>query len=370
MPAKRLSRRAFMLRLGGASALITVVGTGLGRLLADRGSRSFAAPETLYPPPVDPAVPPESPPSLPLRAEAFDLLSGMRPELTTLRDHYVVDINMLPPSIDGQTWHLDVAGLVRQPLSLTLADFFGESFGRPLQRFITLACISNPVGGDLIGTTLWTGVPVRRILERAGLLDAARWLRITGADRYHETLDLSLALSDDRIMLAYMWENRPLSVGHGYPLRLYIPDRYGMKQPKWITRLEVLPEYEEGYWVQRGWDREARVRALSVIDSVSLDSSIQRAGQRVIPLGGMAFAGARGISQVEVRVDNGPWQTALLRSPLSTLTWVQWRYDWSFQPGSHTFTVRCVDGDGHHQLEHSAPPHPAGASGLHSLLVG
>jgi hypothetical protein len=158
-----------------------------------------------------------------------------------------------------------------------------------------------------------------------------------------------------------------LTAEHGFPLRIYIPDVHGMKQPKWITAIEVIDHWEPGYWVQRGWDKVAQMKATSVIDVVGMDMTIIRAGQeKLIPIGGIAHAGVRGISKVELQVDEGPWQSALLRTPLSPLTWVVWRYDWPFRHANHTFRVRCDDGHGSAQIVTQAPPEPSGATGLHS----
>jgi hypothetical protein len=140
-----------------------------------------------------------------------------------------------------------------------------------------------------------------------------------------------------------------------------------MKQPKWIEAIDVTDRWEPGYWVARGWDRTARMKATSVIDTVAAASSAPGAGGRgLVEIGGIAHAGARGISSVELQVDGGAWRPARLRTPLSDLTWVIWRYDWPFEPGPHTFTVRCIDGRGAPQLVEPAPPHPSGASGLFS----
>jgi hypothetical protein len=169
------------------------------------------------------------------------------------------------------------------------------------------------------------------------------------------------------VMLAYAWDGVPLLEEHGFPLRIYIPDLHGMKQPKWIETIEAMDHWEPGYWVVRGWDKVARMKATSVIDTIAVDMTIISADQRtLVPIGGIAHAGARGISKVEVRVDNGPWQAAALRTPLSQTTWVLWRYDWPFQPGKHTFTVRCYDGSNAPQIVEVRSPAPSGASGLFS----
>jgi hypothetical protein len=155
-------------------------------------------------------------------------------------------------------------------------------------------------------------------------------------------------------------------VEHGYPLRIYIPNRYGMKQPKWIVRMEAIEAWRPGYWVERGWSREARPQIVSVIDTVATSL----ASEGIVPVGGIAWAGARGISRVEVRVDDGPWEEAALRTPpLSGLTWVQWRYEWPATNGRHTFTVRAEDGNGERQVEPVSGVRPDGATGFHSVTA-
>ncbi len=181
-------------------------------------------------------------------------------------------------------------------------------------------------------------------------------------------MPLETVRSDERVMLTYAWDGVPLPVEHGFPLRIYIPDVYGMKQPKWIESIDATDRWEPGYWVVRGWDKVARMKATSVIDTVGMDMKIISAEQGTpIAIGGIAHAGARGISRVEVQVDEGPWQQAALRTPLSELTWVLWRYDWPFQSGRHTFTVRCYDGSGTPQIVTPAPAEPSGATGLHTV---
>src|SRR5262249_39112729 len=145
----------------------------------------------------------------------------------------------------------------------------------------------------------------------------------------------------------------------GFPLRIYIPDHYGMKQPKWIESIEAIADWEPGYWVTRGWDRTAQMRSTSVIDTVNGASGDANQGR--VSIGGIAHAGARGISRVELRIDNDDWKQAELRTPLSGLTWVIWRYDWPFTAGQHQFTVRCFDGSGAAQIVESGLPHPSGA---------
>jgi DMSO/TMAO reductase YedYZ molybdopterin-dependent catalytic subunit len=289
---------------------------------------------------------------------------GTRPEYTPLKDHYKVFIELEPTEIEGATWKLPITGMVDTPLMLTLDDLRSNYPVR--DQYVTISCISGRVGTSLIGTTLWTGASVQDVLADAGLRPEARYMIITSDDGFHETVDLDLVASDERIMFCYDWDGNPLPSDHGFPLRIWIPDRYGMKQPKWITGIEITDEYQEGYWVSRNWDETAQVKTTSVIDSVAGQAVYSSGDQQLVPVGGIAFSGARGISKVEVRVDGGDWQEAQLRAPLSGTTWVIWRYDWPFQAEDHTFEVRCAEGDGTPQIEESHDSRPSGATGIHS----
>ena len=353
--AERINRRRFLVRLGGATATITVAGAVVGALSPGRrggpvmpaGMQRWSAANAL--PNADAAVQPAP---------------GTRPEYTSLEQHYRIDINTMPPAVDESQWSLKIGGLVEQPLGLTLDDLRRYE---PLHQFITLACISNPVGGDLIGTTRWTGVSLQKLLPDWRLKPEATHLKIRSVDGFFEIVPVEVITSDERVMLTYAWDGVPLAMEHGFPLRIYIPDLYGMKQPKWIESIEATDRWEPGYWVVRGWDRTAHMKATSVIDTVAVNATQTGPnGQTLVPIGGIAHAGARGISKVELQVDKGPWQETALRTPLSNRTWVIWRYDWPFEPGDHRFTVRCSDGAGAPQIVTPEPPEPHGATGLHS----
>jgi sulfite oxidase len=358
---QKIDRRRFLIRLGAATATVTVAGGGLASVLAtaERRRQEQMLAETAaheseeggrspFPNANDPVVP----------------VPGTRPEYTPIKDHYKVFIQTEPTVIDGATWILPITGMVDNPLMLTLDDLRDNY--EPRQQYVTLRCISGRIGTGLIGTTQWTGAGVQDVLADAGVQAGARYLFITSGDDFYETVDLELIDGDERIMFCYAWDGNTLPVDHGFPLRIWIPDLYGMKQPKWITGIEVTDENRDGYWVERNWDKVARVKATSVIDTVAVDHIIEDGDQRRVPVGGMAYAGARGISRVEVRVDGGPWQEAQLRAPLSETTWVLWRYEWPFAPGDHTFEVRCTEGDGTLQITETTDNRPDGATGIHS----
>jgi DMSO/TMAO reductase YedYZ molybdopterin-dependent catalytic subunit len=359
-----LNRRQFLIVLGGATAAITLVGTGIGALLsnAERRRRDQALNGGM----AHQAEGPQGSP-FPNADDPVLPVPGTRPEYTPLKDHYKVFIELEPTVIDGTTWHLPITGLVDHPLMLTVDDLRNDY--EPRNQFVTLSCISGRIATTLISTTQWTGASLQEVLADAQVSDQARYLVVSSGDGFYETIDLDLIASDEHIMLAYDWDGHPLPVDHGFPLRVWIPDRYGMKQPKWITGIEVVEDYQEGYWVERGWDEVAQVKTTSVIDSVAVDALIEQGDQTLVPVGGIAFSGARGISKVEVRVDGGPWEAAQLRSPLSETTWVIWRYDWPFTAGNHTFEVRCEEGDGTPQIEESQDSRPSGATGIHSMQV-
>jgi hypothetical protein len=248
---------------------------------------------------------------------------------------------------------------VDNPMELTIDDIRS----RPsFSQVITLSCISNPIGGDLISTAVWTGIRLKDLLAEAGIQGGAQEIAIQAVDGFYESVPLEEAM-DDRTLLVYEMNGEPLPVAHGFPLRIYIPDHYGMKQPKWIERMEVIDHQGAGYWVDRGWSATAIVNTTSVVDTAdtravdSIDTSL--------PIGGIAYAGARGISKVEVQIDDGDWiATELIRPPLSPLSWVLWRYDWPSMPGEHTVRVRAYDGNGQLQVVESRGVRPDGATGI------
>src|SRR5260221_3516912 len=343
-----IDRRTFLIRLGGATALITVIGAGLSHYLVDN--------TTTVAPSSDWAS------NLPNANDPLSPAPGTRPEYTRAKDHYRIDINAVPPNVEAATYKLDINGLVENPVQITLAEI--QQNYASVDQYITMSCISNDIGGDLISTTRWTGTSMQHILDLVKPKPEATYIKILAADGFDEVVAVDAIRQDERIMLAYAWDGEPLTTAHGFPLRIHIPDHYGMKQPKWITSMEFIDSWEPGYWVGRSWDREARVKAVSVVDKVAVKNVIDG---KLVRIGGIAWAGARGISRVEVKVDEGTWQQAQLRAPLSDKTWVIWRYDWPFTSGDHSFTVRCFESDGTPQIEALATSHPSGATGLQSL---
>ena len=356
-PEYQPSRRAFLLKAIGASLAVAVSALGLGRLLEAPATETGAG-QPLATGPQPAPTPPASPVAAGSVGSDGRILpaSGTRPELTPTKNFYTVDINLFPPTVKADSWHLETSGLFDRPRSLTLEEL--QAFPAVTET-ITLSCISNPVGGDLISTASWTGLRLRDLLEELGFRPEARALLLASADGFHETVVMA-DMMDPRTMLVYGMNGATLPVEHGFPLRILIPNRYGMKQPKWIVSMEASETERPGYWVERGWSKEARPQIVSVIDTIAKDDVVD--GR--VPIGGIAWAGDRGIQKVEVEVDRQQWYEAALRvPPLGPLTWVQWRFDWPVVPGRHPFRVRATDGTGALQIEEPSGVQPDGATG-------
>jgi DMSO/TMAO reductase YedYZ molybdopterin-dependent catalytic subunit len=359
-----IDRRSFMVRVGGASAVLTVVGAGLGSLLTSGESSSTPASGgevVLNPTTIDP--------NLPNADSAVIPAPGTRPELTPVENHYRIDILSSGLPVIPEDYTLPITGLVANEVNWSLDEIRAMP---SRDDYLTMSCISNRVGGSLISTVKWTGVSFQHILEQIQPSDDAVALKITGADGFDEYLSLDLIRQDERIMLAYAFDDADLPLRNGYPLRTHIPNRYGMKQPKWITGIEVVSRHEPGYWVRRGWSAEAIVNATSVVDTVATSAIYSDdSGQMFVPIGGIAWAGARGIVRVEVSVDNGEWIEAQLREPIADRTWTIWRYDWAFTEGQHNFAVRCYEAAPEGQSDpvlqptHEQGVRPDGATGIH-----
>jgi DMSO/TMAO reductase YedYZ molybdopterin-dependent catalytic subunit len=360
-PESALSRRGFIAVVGGS-----VAGISLGSWVIANIDRSEPTPPIAQPEQVDTTAtngPAASPPEDVLAAR-IEPAPGTRSEISSNEDFYRIDINTRKPRLDPETWRLELGGLVKDSLSLSLDEL--RALPKTTQ-VITLSCISNRIGGDLISTSRWGGVQFREVLALAGVRDGAQEIKIESADGFYESVKLEDGL-DEGTLLVYEMNGVPLLHQHGFPLRIYIPNRYGMKQPKWITNMEVIDERGPGYWVERGWSPTAFVNTTSVIDSVAVEQLSPDAP--TIPVGGIAFSGDQGISQVEVQVDEGPWLKTTLRSPaLSPLAWVQWRLDWEHSPGKHTFRVRAYDANGQLQELSQRPVRPDGATGVHSITL-
>ncbi len=308
-------------------------------------------------------IPDQIPPPTPEYTD-FVPVPQQTPEITSADTFYYVSKNLTSdPDVQVENWQLTISGRVQHPYALSYAELQRLP---AVERFQTLACISNEVGGPYISTGKFRGARLADILNAAGLQPDSRELIFRSADGYSDSLHLAQALSPETLVV-YALNDAPLARAHGFPARLLIPGLYGMKNGKWLTSLEVGIGGYQGYWEQRGWTHEAVIKTMSRIDT-PLDGD--RLTTRPTIIAGIAFAGDRGISRVDVTVDGGAtWQTAQMRRPLNALTWTLWQYPWTPTPGDHVIGVRAIDGQGHVQTQKTDAPLPSGASGYHAILV-
>jgi len=348
----RPSRRRALAWIGTSAVGLVLGGTVVGRF-----ARRLMGPNTDVP-----IRAPDQPASSPVRP-AFPTIPGISPEITSVSDHYVVDIDLIDPLVEAPGWTLSVHGLVDRSLTLTFPEL--QRRFRLVEEYSVLTCISNPVGGPLVGNSRWTGVPVGEVLAEAGLQGGSVDVVFRCADGYSDSIPVTAAL-DPSVILAIAQNGRPLSQEHGFPCRVRAPAVYGMKNAKWVEEVEVVGFDYRGYWERRGWSDVAVVRTESRIDTAGRPT----AGQPTW-IGGVAWAGTRGISRVEVSVNGGrTWAQAMIHPPLSPLAWPQWAYRWTpGRPGTYRVMCRAVDGEGRVQDPTERPPHPSGASGYHEIVL-
>jgi DMSO/TMAO reductase YedYZ molybdopterin-dependent catalytic subunit len=292
-------------------------------------------------------------------------LSGLSPELTPVSHFYRVSKNFQDPAVSTSGWSLRVTGMVAQPLKLSYQELRAVP---ATTEYVTLECISNDVGGDLISTGRFTGVPLRDLLTMAQVRPGAGAVNFRATDGYTESLPMSVVMSAPEILVAHELDGAPLPDEHGFPARMLIPGRYGMKGPKWLEQIDVVASEGGGFWELQGWDSNAFVDGMSRFDTPR-DGDVVRRG--AIELAGVAFAGTQGVQAVEWSADGGrTWTPALLKPPLSPLTWVLWTATWTpASEGVATLVVRARDGAGHLQTSSEAPSYPTGASGYHRIQV-
>ncbi len=292
-------------------------------------------------------------------------VAGLSPEVTANGQYYVVSKNLFSdPTVNGQTWHMTIHGMVDRPFTLT----YGDLLALPMkQQYESMMCIFNEVCGPYMSNAKWEGVPLVDLLNRAGIKADASKVVLSAVDDYSDSIHLVKAL-EPTTLVAVRMNDAPLPQGHGFPARLLVPGIYGMKHVKWINNIEVVATDFQGYWQMRGWSDAAPIRLTSRIDT-PLDGAALHA-KKPTYIAGVAFSGNKGISEVDVSVDSGKtWQPALLKRPLSNLTWVLWELPWMPPTGGHTIVVRAIDMEGNVQDPTQAPPLPDGSSGYHTITV-
>lgn len=287
----------------------------------------------------------------------------LRPALTPNEEFYVTSYGS-PPDIRVEQWSLSIQGLVERPLALT----YPQLMSRPaVSQVVTLECIGNGLAADAISTAQWEGVPLKALLEEAGASSQAVDVIFRAADGYSDSLPFVRAMAGD-VLVAHRMNGVPLPRGHGFPARIIVPGIYGMKNVQWLTGIEIVAQDYKGYYQQKGWSDEAIVKTSSHIDLPGHGGVING---RYALVQGYAFAGTRGIKQVEVSTDGGgTWRVAELEPALSPSAWRFWNYRWEIQePGRHSLAVRATDGRGQLQSLEEQPAFPDGAGGLHEITV-
>ncbi len=333
-----LSRRQFIAGTIGAIAVAALTVYGLGSLISKKGRLVFAS-----------------------VAEMFSK------EQTPTSEFYVVTKNVIDPTVDVGRWQLAIGGLVSNPTTYSYADLQALA---TIDEFVTLECVSNEVGGNLISMAEWTGVRLATVLQSAGVDPTADWVVFTCADGYTAAIPITKAMDPSTLVAIYM-NGGPLATAHGYPARIIVPGLYGMFHAKWVTKIEAVQGEFRGYWQQKGWtnsdDGNGRIHTVAIVATPPDNAVVGGA----VTIGGVAFAGDRGISRVEVSTDGGStWNDATLKAPMSGLTWVLWTFPWTPpRGGSFRIVARAYDGAGVLQDATPAPPFPNGAAGDDSITL-
>ena len=350
------NRRQFLGTAAGVTAGAIAIG-GAARWLRSQGAATAERLKIVLPRATKP---------LPNPPAAVELgVAGAAPFFTPTSEFYRIDTALTVPRVDLSTWTLEVMGQVNNPITLS----YEQLLERPMiEADITIACVSNEVGGDLIGTARWLGCRLDDLLKEAGVSATADQIVGRSVDGF--TAGFPTALLDGRdALVAIAMNGEPLPAKHGFPARLIVPGVYGyVSATKWLSQIELTTfEAFQGYWIPRGWSVDGPIKTQSRIDTPRNGSRVT-AGSTV-PIAGVAWAPIRGISKVEVRIDNGEWQEATLGQEYQKTTWRQWKLDWTPSSGEHKIAVRATDGEGATQTDQIAPVAPDGATGWHTITV-
>ncbi len=355
--AAGIDRRRVMRGIGGIGILAAaaevagrVLGSNLHSVSAERAAITLPAPPTPAPP-IDPAA---------------DLrIPGLTSYLTANSDFYRIDTALIVPQVSADTWSLRVHGMVNREIRLSYADLKAR---QPMERLVTLTCVSNPVGGDLVGNASWLGYSLAELITEAGPHPDADMVLSRSVDGFTAGSPLATVTDGRDAMLAIGMNGQPLPIEHGYPVRLVVPGLYGyVSATKWVTDIEITRfDRAQAYWTERGWSERGPIKTGTRIDTPK-DAAKVSSGP--VTVAGVAWAQHRGINAVQVQVDNGPWQPARLAADPSIDTWRQWAYDWTPTPGTHTIRARATDATGQVQTAEIADVVPDGATGYPSITV-
>jgi DMSO/TMAO reductase YedYZ molybdopterin-dependent catalytic subunit len=383
--AGKINRRMFLRSAAASVVALPILYYGTNRLLFSSQQQASR--------PVVPVLPASQSSSAPAGFQNPVLSPLLQYEVTPTELFYRIDISPIIPAVNAQTWRLSVNGLVDNPIEIT----YEELKAMPsVEQFSTLGCVSNKVGGDLISNAIWKGVPLRNLLEQAKIKQGAEYIVFRCFDGYDVGIPLEKGLEDGTI-LAYDMNRETLTPAHGFPVRAIVPNIYGMMNAKWITEIEIVDYVYEGFWQRKGWSNTARINTLSSIvipgsapittrfrgflpagpnlagSSNSTSSSSFSPSGRTTTVGGIAFAGTRGISKVQVSLDNGlTWKDASIKEPLSPYSWVMWAAELNIpteQKKEHKLTVRATDKTGNVQTSAIREPFPDGSTGYQMINI-
>ncbi len=356
-PTGTVTRRAFITGAGAVLGL-AALSAGAGRVLIARAKRMIAGrDEVVLPKPAQAAAPPSQAASL----SVPDLSSLITPNNL----FYKIDTTLSPPRVDLATWSLRIDGMVDRPYELTFDQLLEMDM---VERYVTLSCVSNEVGGHLVSNAKWLGVPLQEILDRARVQSGAGQVVGRSVDGFTVGFPTEVVYDGRDAMVAVGMNGEPLPFAHGFPARLVVAGLYGyVSATKWLSEIELTTwDAFDAYWVPRGWSKEGPVKTQSRIDTPGNRSTIATDPRAIA---GVAWAPNRGISRVEVQIDEGAWMEAELAQALDKDTWRQWQVEWTPQPGSHRLRVRATDGTGQTQTSDIARPAPDGATGWHTIQV-
>jgi DMSO/TMAO reductase YedYZ molybdopterin-dependent catalytic subunit len=386
--AGKINRRMFLRSAAASVVALPILYYGTSRLLFSSQQQASQS--------VVPVLPASQSSSAPAGFQDPVLSPLLQYEVTPTELFYRIDISPIVPTINAETWKLSVKGLVDNPVEIT----YEELKAMPsVEQFSTLGCVSNKVGGDLISNAIWKGVPLRNLLEQAKIRQGAEYIVFRCFDGYDVGIPLEKGLEDGTI-LAYDMNRAALTPAHGFPVRAIVPNIYGMMNAKWITEIEIVDYVYEGFWQRKGWSNTARINTLSSIvipgsaslrtrfrgflptgsnfagssnSTSSSSSSSSSSSGRTTTVGGIAFAGTRGISKVQVSLDNGlTWKDASIKEPLSPYSWVMWAAELNIpteQKKEYKLTVRATDKTGNVQTSAIREPFPDGSTGYQMINI-
>ena len=362
--APHATRREVLVRGGGVLAALALVGAGAGAVGRTIRSRFSAAESRL-----NVSLPAASNSLAPIPAGVSVGVDGVAPFITPNADFYRIDTALTVPQVPMEGYELRVTGMVDRELRLSFDDLLRRDV---VEHDITLTCVSNTIGGELIGNARWTGIRLDELLAEAGVDPAATQVVGRSIDGYTCGFPIEAATDGRNALVAFGMNGEPLPLEHGFPVRLIVPGLYGyISATKWLTEIELTTfEDFEQYWVPRGYADRAPIKLMSRIDSIDGLGTLTRNADGTAAIGGVAWAQTRGISAVEVQLDEGPWHPCELGEALNDDTWRQWAFRWTPQATGRT-SIRCraVDGDGVIQTAERSEPLPNGASGHHQIVV-